>query len=238
MASAYLFGGLALTPSESRKVALIANPEFEAGRVAGHRARRLIDGANPAFSDPFLIMAEDWVPRDTFSRHPHRGIETVALVPNGAFGHTETAAEFARARPFNRRAAKVWHRANEIGYPYGTIVQLLILTGQRCGETAALRWDWIKADGITIPANVAKNGHATVVPVGPMAREVIKRVPKLGPLLFPACGYDDKPFGAFGVKKIALDKCGVENFTHHDLRRTASTMWAHSASPSTSMAAS
>jgi hypothetical protein len=42
MASAYVFAMLAVTPSESREVALIANPEFEAGRVAGHRARRLI----------------------------------------------------------------------------------------------------------------------------------------------------------------------------------------------------
>jgi hypothetical protein len=64
MASAYLFVMLAVTPSKSREVALIANPEFEADRVAGHRARRLIDGGNPAFSDPFLVMAEDWVPRD------------------------------------------------------------------------------------------------------------------------------------------------------------------------------
>jgi hypothetical protein len=67
MANAYLFAALAVTPSESREVSLIANPEFEAGRVAGHRARRLIDGANPAFSDPFLLMAEDWTPRDALT---------------------------------------------------------------------------------------------------------------------------------------------------------------------------
>jgi hypothetical protein len=67
MASAYLFAMLAVTPSKSREVALIANPEFEAGRVMGHRARRLIDGENPTFSDPFLLMAEDWVP-GTLSR--------------------------------------------------------------------------------------------------------------------------------------------------------------------------
>jgi quercetin 2,3-dioxygenase len=91
MASAYLFAMLAVTPSESREVALIANPEFEAGRVAGHRARRLIDGGNPAFSDPFLVMAEDWVPRDAFSRHPHRGIETVTLVLDGALEHFDSA---------------------------------------------------------------------------------------------------------------------------------------------------
>ena len=91
MTSAYLFAMLAVTPSESREVALIANPEFEAGRVAGHRARRLIDGGNPAFSDPFLVMAEDWVPRDPFSRHPHRGIETVTLVLDGALEHFDSA---------------------------------------------------------------------------------------------------------------------------------------------------
>jgi hypothetical protein len=91
MANAYLFAMLAVTPSGSREVSLIANPEFEAGRVAGHRARRLIDGANPAFSDPFLVMAEDWVPRDAFSRHPHRGIETVTLVLDGELEHFGSA---------------------------------------------------------------------------------------------------------------------------------------------------
>ena len=63
MASAYVLAMLAATPSKFREVALISYPEFEAGRVAGHRARRLIDGANPAFSDPFLLMADDWVPK-------------------------------------------------------------------------------------------------------------------------------------------------------------------------------
>jgi quercetin 2,3-dioxygenase len=85
MTSAYVFAMLALTPSESRELALIVNPEFEADRVAGHRAR-LIDGANPAFSDPFLLMAEDWVPKDAFSQHTLRGIETVTLVLDGALG--------------------------------------------------------------------------------------------------------------------------------------------------------
>jgi hypothetical protein len=50
MASAYLFAMLAVTPSKSREVALVANPQFEASRVAGHRARRLLDGGNTAFT--------------------------------------------------------------------------------------------------------------------------------------------------------------------------------------------
>jgi len=82
---------VAVATSESREVALIVNPEFEAGGVVGHRARRLIDGRDAAFSDPFLLMAEDWMPRDAFSQHPHRGTETVTLVLDGALEHFDIA---------------------------------------------------------------------------------------------------------------------------------------------------
>ena len=59
-----------------------------------------------------------------------------------------------------------------------------------------------------------------------MARQIIAGVPRLGSLLFPARGYTDKPFTGFGVSKLALDACGVKNFTHHDLRRTFATNMA------------
>ena len=108
--------------------------------------------------------------------------------------------------------ARVWRAAQAIGYPYGTIVQLLILVGQRSGETAALQWDWIVDDTITIPASVTKNARATTFPIGPMTQALIRTIPRLGPLLFPARGYIDRPFRGFGVSKIALDTCGVKKF--------------------------
>ena len=77
-----------LTP---RSVSRIVDPAFEPGRAAGHRARRLIDGKDPAASDPFLLMAEDYMPRGAFGRHPHRGIETVTLVLDGAVEHYDSA---------------------------------------------------------------------------------------------------------------------------------------------------
>ena len=57
----------------------------------GHRARRLIDAGDPTFTDPFLVMAEDWMPRGAFPRHPHRGIETVTYVIDGAVEHFDNA---------------------------------------------------------------------------------------------------------------------------------------------------
>lgn len=75
----------------AREVDRIVDPAFESGNVAGHRARRLIDGKDVEASDPFILMAEDYMPRDAFSRHPHRGMETVTLVLDGTIEHFDSA---------------------------------------------------------------------------------------------------------------------------------------------------
>jgi integrase len=134
-------------------------------------------------------------------------------------------------KPRNRVLAddelsKVWHRAREIGYPYGTIVLLLILTGQRLGEIAGLRWEWIEDDTATFPADFTKNARASKIPIGALARRIIEETPRHSFLLFPARGHATRPFNGFGASKESLDKCGVKNFTHHDLRRTFATSMA------------
>lgn len=121
---------------------------------------------------------------------------------------------------------KVWKKAVAIGYPYGTIVRLLILCGQRAAETANLRWSWIDGEGINLPATITKNRKASRIPIGPVTKGLLATVPNTGDLLFPARGHEDKAFVGFGVSKITLDECGVKNYTHHDLRRGYSTIMA------------
>ncbi|KMK69057.1 pirin family protein [Puniceibacterium sp. IMCC21224] len=74
-----------------REVARIEDPQFVPGKVAGHRARRLIDAPDAAFTDPFVLMAEDWSPPGLFGFHPHRGIETVTFVIEGTIKHRDSA---------------------------------------------------------------------------------------------------------------------------------------------------
>jgi quercetin 2,3-dioxygenase len=39
--------------------------------------------------DPFILMAEDWFKRGTFSDHPHRGFQTVTYVVDGRLEHID-----------------------------------------------------------------------------------------------------------------------------------------------------
>jgi hypothetical protein len=66
---------LAVTPSKSCEVALIANPEFEAGRVAGHRARRLIGGANIDLARPEVRSVRPHVAQTHFADAAYGGKE-------------------------------------------------------------------------------------------------------------------------------------------------------------------
>ena len=66
------------------------------------------------------------------------------------------------------------------------IVRLLMLTGCRFGEIAALEWDWIKEKRIFLPDS--KSGPRTVW-LSTAARAVIDAIPRYGPdcpYLFPA----------------------------------------------------
>ena len=84
--------------------------------------------------------------------------------------------------------AAVLIQARKTPYPFGAIVELLILTGQRRGEIAALRWEWIddKAKAITLPSSITKNKQAHAFPYGNLASAVIAAIPRLNEYVFPA----------------------------------------------------
>jgi integrase len=74
----------------------------------------------------------------------------------------------------------VWGAAQKQGYPYGTIVQLLIAMGQRRGETANLRWPWIneKERVITLPDAITKNSKEHAFPYGDVVATILETIPR------------------------------------------------------------
>ena len=126
----------------------------------------------------------------------------------------------------------VWHRAEAYGYPYGRIVQLLILTGQRRGEIAALRRSWIENGEVTFPLGFTKNKREHVVPLGPMAQDIIGILPESTDLLFPSRLSTETPFNGWSKSKRAFDQgIDVTEYTLHDLRRTYSSTMARLSIP-------
>ena len=121
----------------------------------------------------------------------------------------------------------VFQRAIDYPYPYGPIVQLAILTGQRRGEVAEIRRSWI-ADGILVfPEGFTKNKRAHRLPLPPTAVQLIDRLPHSHDLLFPSRTNSSKPFSGWGKCKSQFDEpLDVEPYTLHDLRRTFSSNMA------------
>ena len=58
--------------------------------------------------------------------------------------------------------AAIWRNLPEEG-DFGRVIKLLILTGCREDEIGELAWSEIDGDGINLPAERCKNGHAHTV---------------------------------------------------------------------------
>jgi integrase len=132
------------------------------------------------------------------------------------------AKEVARDRVLDdRELAQVILAARKIGGPYGGIVELLALTGQRREEVAGLPWEELDlAQRIwTIPKARTKNAKAHIVHLSRQALTVLKRAGQRGPLVFSLLG--TKRFQHFTHAKRRLDQLsGVTRWRLHDLRRT------------------
>jgi integrase len=93
----------------------------------------------------------------------------------------------------------VWKAADQCGYPFGDIVKLLILSGQRLNDIAQLNWSEIDFDKalITIPKERMKAKRAHIVPLAPMALSILKSISRQrGPYVFSTTN-GHKPFGGF-----------------------------------------
>ena len=117
--------------------------------------------------------------------------------------------------------ARVILAARKIGGPYGGIVELLALTGQRREEVARLAWDelYFKQRIWTIPKIRTKNAKEHVVHLSDQSLTALRTGNRLGSLVFSYL--DSKPVSDFSRAKRELDRLsGVVGWRLHDLRRT------------------
>lgn len=126
---------------------------------------------------------------------------------------------------------RVWKASAHSG-AFGTIVRLLIITGQRRGEIAALRKGWISSDIITLPKEITKNGREHIFPICRTALALMPTSTDPAAFLFPGRVNLQTPFNGWSKSKAVLDKVsGVTDWTLHDLRRTFATRLAELGTP-------
>ncbi len=115
----------------------------------------------------------------------------------------------------------MWSAATQIGAPFGRIVQLLILTGQRKSEIGELTWSYISEDTVALPSAITKNGHEHTFPLGDVAKSLL---PKRGEgYLFRATGSEERYNGYYYHLKKLQEISETSGWTLHDLRRTFAT---------------
>lgn len=124
----------------------------------------------------------------------------------------------------------VWDAAGNIGYPFGTLARLLILTAQRRAEIANAQRSWLHTDlrSLEIPADHYKTDRPQVVPLSEPALAIVRDLPlwNAGDYLLSTTG-GVRPISGFSKTKAELnDICGFSDWTLHDLRRSAATHMA------------
>jgi integrase len=150
----------------------------------------------------------------------------------------------SRSRTLNDEELQtVWRLAGTMGYPYGPLFQLLIVTGQREREVADATWDEFdfKERLWTIPKERMKGARSHEVPLSSLALEVLAGLPvwTRGKHLFSTTdgktslsGFSkakirlDKLIAADRIKRKLQDEKGegaMPPWVFHDLRRTVRT---------------
>jgi integrase len=173
----------------------------------------VVDRGSPVAANKSLKVVKsffNWcVGRAIVERSPCEGIRVPTI-------------ERARDRVLtDRELAAIIKAARQMSGPYGAIVEVLALTGQRRDEVARMSWDEVDLERRvwTLAAVRTKNDKPHIVQLSDPAVVVIGGQPRSGRFVFSKSGVT--PVGDFSSQKRRLDDlCGVSHWRLHDLRRT------------------
>ena len=195
------------------------------GSITRRDALDLIDAI--AARTPSMAVKVQGTVRRVFAWAAERGIIEASPLDR----MKPPARERSRERVLEpHELAAVWRGAEAIGWPYGAIVKLLILTGARRTRSTGMAWSeldlerrlWIK------PAARVKSGREHRLPLSSAARAVLEALPRVdgSDFVFPN-RTGTGPVQQFFDAKARLDRlCGIAPWRLHDLRRTVATMMA------------
>lgn len=211
--------GKAITSIDRRDVLEIVNEVVDRG--APYQARNLLGHVRAFFN--WAIEAGDY------------GLETSPcdrIRPKYVIGERAP-----RDRVLNDAELRaLWNVSDSIGYPFGPLVQLLMLTGVRKTEASGAQWPEfdLKAKRWTVPSERFKSKSTHLVPLTDDAVMLLKALPSFtkGQYVF-STSFGLKAVTGFAKAKERIDQLmqgelgkAFAPFRLHDVRRTVRTRLA------------
>lgn len=159
-------------------------------------------------------------------------VEKDRIAVNPCEGLRPPTKEKARDRVLSETEIRAfWTATGELGWPFGQLFRLLLLTAQRRDEVATLEWAELDLDRRlwSLPREKAKNDQGHDVHLSSQAIDVLAALPRIaGDLVFSTNGRT--AVSGFSRAKERLDDLmakalgePVEPWILHDLRRSAAT---------------
>jgi len=181
---------------------------------------RVVDDGKPIAANRVLSAVRkffNWcVERDIIPFSPCAGVKP-------------PTAERSRDRVMSDSELKsIWHAADIVGGPFGVLVNLLVLTGQRRDEVAQMQWAELdlKARLWKLGPERVKNNQQHEVPLADPVIAILKSVPRIqgSPYVLTTNGKSPASGYAKGKRRVdALLPADVAPWRLHDLRRTAAS---------------
>jgi len=147
-------------------------------------------------------------------------------------GIERPAKENVRDRALNDgEVRRFWAATDQLPVPFGAIYKLLLLSAARRQEIADLQWRELDlAQKVwTLPASRSKNRKPVMLPLGPMAWNIIEAQPRIAGSDF-VFGWGRSGFGHMKRKLDAALQFD-QPWVTHDLRRTARSLLARARVP-------
>jgi integrase len=220
-----------LSPTTSREVTRLLNKEVVApwrGRRLSQISRadihelldRIVDRPAPIQANRTLA----WV-RAMCNWATGRGLIDVSP----CLGVKAPAPSKSRDRVLSdQELTAVWLASGWLDAPYAALVKLLIVTGQRRTEVAAMKWSEIDLDNKlwVLPTTRTKNGVEHSIPLSAMAVEILRSIRGIEGSDFVLTSSGRRSISGFYEAKGQIDRLmppGTPPWVLHDVRRSVAS---------------